>query len=69
MPDEVSLTVGMPKAEKKAFSLEMVQLQAGQQHTMILKKDGSVYSWGLGLSGQLGFSFDQMAAADLVVAQ
>ena len=36
---------------------------------MILKKDGSVYSWGLGLSGQLGFSFDQMAASDLVVAQ
>ena len=36
---------------------------------MILKKDGSVYSWGLGLSGQLGFSYEQMAASDLVVAQ
>jgi len=30
---------------------EMVQISAGQQHTMVLKKDGSLYSWGLGLSG------------------
>lgn len=63
------MTAGLSKAQKKIFSQEMVQLQAGQQHTMILKKDGSVFSWGLGLSGQLGLTYDDIAASDLIVAQ
>jgi len=62
------MTAGLSKAQKKIFSQEMVQLQAGQQHTMILKKDGSVFSWGLGLSGQLGLTYDDIAASDLIVA-
>jgi len=36
---------------------------------MLLKKEGTVYSWGLGLSGQLGFSFEQVAECDHLVAQ
>ena len=35
---------------------------------MILKKDGSVYSWGLGCSGQLGLTMDEISNTDLLVA-
>ena len=36
---------------------------------MALLKDGSVYSWGLGLSGQLGLTFDEIARSDKLVAR
>lgn len=50
-PTEVNLTFAMSKAEKKNTVNEMVQISGGQQHSMALSKDGSVFSWGLGLSG------------------
>ena len=47
---------------------EMVGVAAGQQHSMILSKDGSLYSWGLGLCGQLGFSYEDIHQNDLRIA-
>ena len=50
-PSEVNMTFAMNKAEKKKAVYEMIQISGGQQHSMALTKDGSVFSWGLGLSG------------------
>ena len=36
---------------------------------MLLCKNGSVYSWGMGLSGQLGLTFDEIAETDLILAK
>ena len=36
---------------------------------MILSKDGELFSWGLGLCGQLGFSYEDIHQNDLRVAQ
>ena len=36
---------------------------------MILTQTGELYSWGLGLSGQLGFTFDEIADNDLRLAK
>ena len=60
---------GKTKAEKRLAVHEMVSISAGQQHSMILQKDGSVYTWGLGMSGQLGFTYDQIQEIDLNIAQ
>ena len=69
VPGEVHLNFGKNKNEKRNLVHEMVQISAGQQHSMILEKDGSVYSWGLGMSGQLGLTYDQIQENDLIVAQ
>jgi len=61
VPDEVNLNFGKNKAEKRGLVHEMVSISGGQQHTMVLQKDGSIYSWGLGMSGQLGFTYDQIS--------
>ena len=68
-PTEVNLTFAMSKAEKKNTVNEMVQISGGQQHSMALTKDGSVFSWGLGLSGQLGLTYDQIAENDTNIAR
>ena len=36
---------------------------------MMQAKDGSLYSWGLGLSGQLGFTYEEIHKNDIRVAQ
>ena len=36
---------------------------------MVLQKDGSVYSWGLGMSGQLGVTYDEIQRNDKLVAE
>lgn len=54
------MSFGKNKTEKRNALHEMIQIAPGQQHTMILKKDGSIYSWGLGLSGQLGVTYEQI---------
>ena len=54
----VSIGFGLSKANQKAGEIDIVGIAAGQQHTMIQAKDGSLYSWGLGLSGQLGFTYE-----------
>ena len=68
-PSEVSMTFGMNKTERKNAIFEMVQISSGQQHSMALTKDGSVFSWGLGLSGQLGLTYDQIAENDTIIAR
>ena len=68
-PSEVNMTFAMSKAEKKNTLNEMVQISGGQQHSMALTKDGSVFSWGLGLSGQLGLTYDQIAENDTTIAR
>ncbi len=35
-------------------NVRVVRVAAGQQHCMALTADGEVYSWGLGVFGQLG---------------
>lgn len=69
VPDELDLNYGLTKVEKRAALNEMVQIASGQQHTMILKKNGSLYSWGLGMSGQLGFSYEEIQQSELIVAK
>lgn len=63
------MSFGLTKVERKSAINEMVQMAAGQQHSMVLKKDGSVYSWGLGMSGQLGFTYEEIQQSDLTVAR
>ena len=47
----VSMTFGTVRESYSQPVYEMVGIAAGQQHTMILSKDGGLYSWGLGLCG------------------
>lgn len=48
---------------------EFVAVAAGKTHTVCLKKDGSVFSWGYGGSGQLGFTKSEIAKMDLTNAK
>jgi alpha-tubulin suppressor-like RCC1 family protein len=34
--------------------IKIVKVKCGQQHSLALSEDGHVYSWGLGVLGQLG---------------
>ena len=63
------MSFGKSKIERRNALNEMIQIAPGQQHTMILKKDGSIYSWGLGLSGQLGVTYEQIQENDVTIAQ
>ncbi len=37
----------------------------GRMHSVLLGRDGSIYSWGLGLSGQLGHSYEAIYDVDV----
>ena len=68
VPEEVHMTLGKTGKEKRVVP-DVIQVAAGQQHSMLLCKNGSVYSWGMGLSGQLGLTFDEIAETDLILAK
>ncbi|KAL5074110.1 hypothetical protein RYX36_013094 [Vicia faba] len=38
-------------------SRKVVDIAAGESHTLLLSEDGSVYSWGRGMFGRLGLGF------------
>jgi alpha-tubulin suppressor-like RCC1 family protein len=46
-----------------------VQVALGHQHTVALQEDGGLYSWGLGICGQLGHSQDKIREADSKAAK
>eukprot|EP01125_Pyxidicula_operculata_P008154 TRINITY_DN275_c0_g1_i10.p1 TRINITY_DN275_c0_g1~~TRINITY_DN275_c0_g1_i10.p1 ORF type:complete len:731 (+),score=199.22 TRINITY_DN275_c0_g1_i10:36-2228(+) len=43
-----------PHLVKALKDVKIVKVSCGQQHTLALADDGKVYSWGLGIFGQLG---------------
>ena len=65
----MNIGFGLNKANKSLGDIDMAGIASGQQHTMIQSKDGSLYSWGLGLSGQLGFTYEEIHKNDVRIAQ
>jgi alpha-tubulin suppressor-like RCC1 family protein len=47
-------TVPLPSIQKQLFKVNVVQIAAGRSHTLILSKEGQVFSMGKGTKGQLG---------------
>lgn len=45
-----------PQLIKSLLHEKIIQVACGQQHSLALTNDGKVYSWGLGVFGQLGHS-------------
>ena len=43
-----------PQLVKELLDKEITSAYCGQQHSLVLTKDGEVWSWGLGVFGQLG---------------
>lgn len=57
MPHPFSVASSQAKAVELTQSkdeTEILQICAGRQHAACLRKDGSLFTWGVGLSGQLG---------------
>jgi hypothetical protein len=46
--------IGLPQIIKFPTRVQIVAISAGSRHSLALSDDGAVYSWGWGLSGQLG---------------
>lgn len=46
---------------------EFVSIAGGITHTVMCSLKGELYSWGLGMQGQLGLSHDQIESNDLVM--
>lgn len=43
---------------------DLLQVAVGRHHAVCLKRDGSMYTWGLGLSGQLGINKQEIVNVD-----
>ena len=54
-PVQVTVSQGRPLSD-------VVMISAGDMHTCALKNDGSVWCWGMGYDGQLGFGTAVMAS-------
>ncbi|MCI2253885.1 Ig-like domain-containing protein [Domibacillus sp. PGB-M46] len=51
-----AMTGNVPKPEKVAGITDVVAVAAGAEHSVALKRDGTVWAWGRNTTGQLGNS-------------
>ncbi|DBA00726.1 TPA: hypothetical protein N0F65_001197 [Lagenidium giganteum] len=63
-----STSVHEPELVQVADGAKVIDIAAGYQHALAVTEDGSVFSWGKGERGQLGFGTANVSAPQQIIA-
>lgn len=63
-----AMSASLPKRVDALRNVNIVQVSAGDSHTLALSESGRVFSWGIGSSGQLGHGHIMQLLSPRIVA-